>query len=50
MRQTNVIAAWCIDADLQDDLDVLNAMVISFSKGNQVVYGARNNRDVDICF
>lgn len=39
-----------IDADLQDDLDVLNAMVISFSKGNQVVYGARNNRDVDSAF
>ena len=39
-----------IDADLQDDLDVLNTMLVSFSKGNQIVYGARNNRDVDSAF
>ena len=39
-----------IDADLQDDLDVVDAMVNSFSTGNQVVYGARNNRDVDSAF
>ena len=39
-----------IDADLQDDLDVLNEMVISFTNGNQIVYGARNNRDVDSAF
>jgi len=36
-----------IDADLQDDLDIINAMIVSYSKGNHVVYGARNNRDVD---
>ena len=39
-----------IDADLQDDLDVLETMIISFTKGNQVVYGVRNNRDVDSAF
>ena len=39
-----------IDADLQDDLEVVEAMIISFSKGNQVVYGVRNNRDVDSAF
>lgn len=39
-----------IDADLQDDLEVIDAMIISFTKGNQVVYGARNNRDVDSVF
>ena len=39
-----------IDADLQDDLNVLDAMVISFANGNEVVYGARNNRDVDSAF
>ncbi|MEO6328193.1 MAG: glycosyltransferase family 2 protein [Ginsengibacter sp.] len=39
-----------IDADLQDDLEVIDAMIISFSQGNQVVYGARNNRDVDSFF
>ena len=39
-----------IDADLQDDLEVLEAMIISFTKGNQLVYGVRNNRDVDSRF
>ena len=39
-----------IDADLQDDLEVIEAMIISFSKGNQIVYGVRNNRDVDSAF
>lgn len=39
-----------IDADLQDDLEVIDAMILSFLKGSQVVYGARNNRDVDSAF
>jgi glycosyltransferase involved in cell wall biosynthesis len=39
-----------IDADLQDDLEVLEAMIGSFTNGNQVVYGVRNNRDVDSAF
>ncbi|MEO6455367.1 MAG: glycosyltransferase family 2 protein [Ginsengibacter sp.] len=39
-----------IDADLQDDMDVIDAMIMSFIKGNQVVYGVRNNRDVDSIF
>jgi glycosyltransferase involved in cell wall biosynthesis len=39
-----------IDADLQDDLEVIETMIISFSKGNQIVYGVRNNRDVDSAF
>ena len=39
-----------IDADLQDDLEVVEAMIISFLKGNQIVYGVRNNRDVDSAF
>jgi polyisoprenyl-phosphate glycosyltransferase len=39
-----------IDADLQDDLDALDAMLISYCNGSHVVYGARNNRDVDSPF
>jgi len=39
-----------IDADLQDDLDILEAMITSFTNGNQLVYGVRNNRDVDSGF
>ena len=39
-----------MDADLQDDLDVVDLMIRSFKQGNHVVYGARNNRDVDSAF
>jgi glycosyltransferase involved in cell wall biosynthesis len=39
-----------IDADLQDDLEVLEAMIGSFTNGSQVIYGVRNNRDVDSAF
>jgi glycosyltransferase involved in cell wall biosynthesis len=39
-----------IDADLQDDLEVFEPMILSYTKGNQVVYGVRNNRDVDSAF
>lgn len=39
-----------IDADLQDDLEVFEPMITSFTKGSQVVYGVRSNRDVDSAF
>jgi polyisoprenyl-phosphate glycosyltransferase len=39
-----------MDADLQDDLQVIDEMVKAYKQGNQVVYGARNNRDVDSAF
>jgi len=39
-----------MDADLQDDLNVVDAMVLAFCSGKQVVYGARSNRDVDSAF
>lgn len=39
-----------IDADLQDDINVIEKMVDSFSNGNDVVYGVRNNRDSDTIF
>lgn len=36
-----------IDADLQDDIDVMSDMVDAFLAGNQVVYGVRRSRDQD---
>lgn len=36
-----------IDADLQDDIDVIADMVDAFKDGNQVVYGVRRSRDQD---
>lgn len=39
-----------IDADLQDDVKAIPEMVEEFGKGNQVVYGVRNNRDTDTWF
>ncbi|WP_099975327.1 MULTISPECIES: glycosyltransferase family 2 protein [Lactobacillaceae] len=39
-----------IDADLQDDVNAIIEMVDEFEKGNEVVYGVRNNRDTDTAF
>lgn len=36
-----------IDADLQDDIDVIDSMVEKYRAGAQVVCGVRNNRDSD---
>ncbi|MBT8136991.1 MAG: glycosyltransferase family 2 protein [Gammaproteobacteria bacterium] len=36
-----------IDADLQDDLDVIGRMVAAYREGNDVVYGVRSERDSD---
>lgn len=36
-----------IDADLQDDISVIEAMVEQFNKGFEIVYGVRNKRDTD---
>jgi polyisoprenyl-phosphate glycosyltransferase len=36
-----------IDADLQDDVDVIEAMVDRYREGYEVVYGVRDNRDAD---
>lgn len=42
-----VDAAITIDVDLQDDLNVIGKMVDAFNQGNEVVYGIKQNRDVD---
>ena len=39
-----------IDADLQDDINVIPQMVKYFTEGYDVVYGVRNKRDTDTFF
>ncbi|MBE5980900.1 MAG: glycosyltransferase family 2 protein [Paenibacillaceae bacterium] len=39
-----------IDADLQDDVSVMEEMVDLFLRGNDIVYGVRNRRDTDTFF
>ena len=39
-----------MDADLQDDVDAVDAMVKRFYEGNQVVYGVRSARKTDTFF
>ena len=43
-------AAISIDADLQDDVNVIIDMVGEFMAGNEVVYGVRKQRDTDTFF
>jgi polyisoprenyl-phosphate glycosyltransferase len=39
-----------IDADLQDDVDVIEKMVAEFAAGAEVVYGVRDSRESDTVF
>lgn len=39
-----------IDADLQDDINVIDKMVIEYQKGADVVYGVRSKRTTDTFF
>lgn len=39
-----------IDADLQDDVNVIRDMVINYLKGDQIVLGVRSKRDKDTFF
>lgn len=39
-----------MDADLQDDIEVIDAMLEEFYKGNDIVYGTRSKRDTDTFF
>jgi glycosyltransferase involved in cell wall biosynthesis len=36
-----------LDADLQDDIDVINQMLVKYEDGNDLILGIRDNRDVD---
>lgn len=39
-----------MDADLQDDIDAIDAMVQKYHEGNDVVYGVRSSRETDTFF
>lgn len=39
-----------IDADLQDDVNVIHDMIIKNLEGFDIIYGVRNNRDTDSLF
>ena len=39
-----------IDADLQDDPNVIKEMIEAYYKGNEIVYGVRNKRETDTFF
>jgi polyisoprenyl-phosphate glycosyltransferase len=39
-----------VDADLQDDLEVIPAMLEQFASGHDIVYGVRNSRTTDSLF
>ena len=36
-----------LDADLQDDIDVIEDFVVAYNEGNQIVYGVRSDRSTD---
>lgn len=39
-----------MDADLQDDIEVISEFVKAYYQGNEVVYGVRNSRETDTFF
>ena len=39
-----------LDADLQDDINVIDKFVEEYYKGNDIVYGVRSSRDKDTFF
>jgi polyisoprenyl-phosphate glycosyltransferase len=39
-----------IDADLQDDIQVIREFILKFNEGNEIVYGVRQRRDTDTYF
>lgn len=53
MTQARAWKADCIislDADLQDDVEIIPQMIRDYIQGNDIVYGVRNNRDTDTAF
>ncbi len=39
-----------MDADLQDDINVIDSFVSEYKKGNEIVYGVRSSREKDTFF
>jgi glycosyltransferase involved in cell wall biosynthesis len=50
LMQADGDAVISLDADLQDDLGVIEQMVDAFNDGCEIVYGVRNHRDADTWF
>jgi polyisoprenyl-phosphate glycosyltransferase len=49
-EKTNADCLITIDADLQDDIAVIEEMIKHYKQGSKVVYGVRDNRDSDTFF
>lgn len=49
-EKENVDCLITIDADLQDDILVIEEMIAHYQQGSKVVYGVRDNRDSDTFF
>ena len=43
-------AAISLDADLQDDINAMDAMLQKFQDGCDIVYGVRSDRETDTVF
>ncbi|GAB3099957.1 glycosyltransferase family 2 protein [Aestuariicella hydrocarbonica] len=50
LANTRGDAVVSIDADLQDDINVIEDMVNCFKEGNDIVYGVRDDRSTDTFF
>lgn len=50
LMEADADALISLDADLQDDIGVIEEMIASFARGNEIVYGVRDNRDKDTAF
>lgn len=50
VREWDVDCAISLDADLQDDISVVEEMISNYMEGADIVYGIRNNRDSDSTF
>ncbi|WP_235015183.1 glycosyltransferase family 2 protein [Oceanicoccus sp. KOV_DT_Chl] len=50
LMQADGDALISLDADLQDDIDVIEEMIQLYLEGNEIVYGVRENRESDSLF
>jgi glycosyltransferase involved in cell wall biosynthesis len=50
LMSANGDAIVSIDADLQDDPDTIEDMVVAYRSGAEIVYGVRSSRDADTAF
>ncbi len=48
MEQADIVIS--MDADLQDDIQTIDAMLSAYQEGNEIVYGVRSDRRTDTFF